>query len=179
MAQIPFTQPVEDSIAKVDDEVDVGEDLNFQRKWWRFEKAVWLFFIAIILLDLAGLFGRGPIAKAQRHSADGSIDVKYERIERTSSPSIMTVQFTPSAIHGGKIVLYVSNSVVKQLGAQRVIPQPETTAIGEGGLTYTFPALTPPAAVAFALEPPGPGIYHLTPRVVGGQPVQATVFVVP
>ena len=103
MVTKPISKPVEDSVAKVNDEVAVGEDLDFQRKWWRFENAAWVVFTLIIVLDLAGLFGRGPIAKAERHSADGAMDVKYERIERTNSPSILTIQFAQSAIQNGKI----------------------------------------------------------------------------
>ena len=60
MATKTLTKPVQDSVAKVNDEVAVGEDLEFQRKWWRFENAAWVFFTLIIILDLCGLFGRGP-----------------------------------------------------------------------------------------------------------------------
>jgi hypothetical protein len=179
MATKTFSAPVEDSIAKVNDEVAVGEDLDFQRKWWRFENAAWVIFTLIIVLDLSGLFGRGPIAKAERRSADGAIDVKYERIARTDSPSILTIQFAQSAIQNGKIHLYVSNSLVKQLGTQRVIPAPQDTVIGEGGLTYTFPATKPPASVDLALQPSGPGIYDFTIGVIGSQTVRARVVVVP
>ena len=108
MATKAFTKPVENSVAKVNDEVAVGEDLEFQRKWWRFENAAWIVFTLIIVLDLSGLFGRGPLAKTQLQAVDGTIDVKYERIERTASPSIMTIQFGPSAIKDGKIRLYVA-----------------------------------------------------------------------
>jgi hypothetical protein len=179
MTTKPYSNPLEDSVAKVNDEVAVGEDLDFQRKWWRFENAAWVVFTLIIVLDLAGLFGRGPIAKAERRSPDGGIDVKYERIERTESPSILTIQFAQSAIQNGKIRLYVSNSLVKELGAQRIIPAPQETVIGEGGLTYTFLASEPPASVDLALQPSGPGIYKFTVGVAGGQPVVAKVVVVP
>jgi hypothetical protein len=179
MATKPFTKPIDDTVAKVDNEVAVGEDLEFQRKWWRFENAAWVVFTLIIILDLAGLFGRGPIAKAERRTADGTMDVKYERIERTDSPSIMSIEFGPSAIQQGKIQLYVSSSLVKSLGTQRVIPAPQNTVIGEGGLTYTFPATKPPASVDLALQPSGPGIYDFTVGVVGGQPVHARIVVVP
>jgi hypothetical protein len=172
-------KPVEDSVARVNDEIAVGEDLQFQRKWWRFEKFVWLLFTLIIVLDLAGLFGRGPIAKAERHSADGSIDVTYERIQRTDSPSILTVRFAESAIKDGKVRLYVSQSLVQELGTQRVIPAPLDTTVGDAGLTYTFLASKAPASVDFALQPAGPGLYRYTLRVPGGEPVQAKVFVVP
>jgi hypothetical protein len=179
MVSGPSTKPIADSVAKVNDEIAVGEDLEFQRKWWRFENIAWIFFALIIVLDLAGLFGRGPLARAQRHAADGTIDVKYERIERTDSPSILTIQFAQSAIHDGKIRLFVSNSLVKELGAQRVIPAPQETVVGEGGLTYTFLASAPPARVDLALEPPGPGEFPFTISVAGAQPVRANIFVVP
>ncbi|HET6216756.1 MAG TPA: hypothetical protein VFE27_07020 [Acidobacteriaceae bacterium] len=179
MATKPFTRPVENSVAKVNDEVAVGEDLEFQRKWWRFENAAWIAFTLIIVLDLSGLFGRGPLAKAQRHAADGTMDVKYERIERTASPSIMTIQFGPSAIKDGKVQLYIGNSLIKLLGTQRVIPAPQETVVGEGGLTYSFPASKPPASVDLALQPLGPGIFDFTIGVVGAQRVHAKVVVVP
>lgn len=179
MVTTPYSEPVDDSVAKVNDEIAVGEDLDFQRKWWRFENAAWLLFTLVIILDLAGLFGRGPIAKAELHAQDGTIDVKYERIERTASPSMLTVRFSQPAIRDGKINLYVSESLVKWLGTQRVIPAPQTTVVGDAGLTYSFPASKPPATVDLALEPPGPGVYEFTLGVVGAQPVHARVVVVP
>jgi hypothetical protein len=179
MATKTFTKPVQDSVAKVNDEVAVGEDLDFQRKWWRFENAALVFFTLIIILDLGGLFGRGPIAKAERRTADGTVDVKYERIERTDSPSILSISFGQPAIQGGKIRLYVSNSLVKPLGTQRVIPAPQETILGDGGLTYTFPATKPPASVDLALQPSGPGIYDFTLGVVGAEQVHARIVVVP
>jgi hypothetical protein len=179
MATKSFTKPVEDSVKKVNDEVAVGEDLEFQRKWWQFENAAWVLFTLIIILDLSGLFGRGPLAKAERRTADGTIDVKYERIERTDSPSIMTIHFGPAAIHDGKIRLYVSDSLVKPLGTQRVIPAPQDTMVGDAGLTYTFSASKPPASVDLALQPAGPGIYDFTVGVVGAERVRARIVVVP
>jgi hypothetical protein len=179
MVTEPFSTPVKDSVAKVNNEIEVGENLDFQRKWWRFENVVWVLFGIIIVLDIAGLFGRGPIAKAERRAADGTIDVKYERIERTDSPSILSINFGPSAIQDGKIQLYVSESLVKGLGAQRVVPAPLASVLGDGGLTYTFPASKLPASVDLALEPSGPGLYDFTIGVVGAAPVHAKVFVVP
>ncbi len=103
MSNVPFASPVEDSVPKVDDEVAVGEDLEFQRRWWRFERIVWIFFTLLIVCDLLGLFGRGPLAKAQLHSSDGALNVRYERIERTGTPSMMVIQFGPAAVRDGKI----------------------------------------------------------------------------
>jgi hypothetical protein len=78
MASKPFTKPVGNSIARGSDEVAVGENLDFQRKWWRFENAAWAIFTLIIFLDSSGLFGRGLLAKAERRTTDGTIEVKYK-----------------------------------------------------------------------------------------------------
>jgi hypothetical protein len=179
MANKAFSKPVEDSVGRVNEEVAVGEDLDFQRKWWRFENMAWAFFTLIIVLDLAGVFGRGPVAKAERRTADGSMDVKYERIERTDSPSIMTINFGPAAMHDGNIKLFVSTSLVKALGTQRVIPAPKDSVVGDGGITYTFPASKPPASVDLALQPAGPGIFDFVVGVEGAEQVRAKIAVVP
>jgi hypothetical protein len=179
MAEKAFVKPVEDTVGKVNEEVAVGEDLDFQRKWWRFENAAWVFFTLVIVLDIAGLFGRGPIAKAERRAADGSMNMKYERIERTDSPSIMTINFGPDAIRDGSIKLYVSNSLVKELGTQRVIPAPKESILGDGGITYIFPVSKPPASVDLALQPAGPGVFDFAVGVEGEERVQAKIVVVP
>ena len=179
MAAKSFSQPVEESVSKVNDEIEVGEDLDFQRKWWRFENFVWAVFSLIIVLDLSGVLGRGPVAKAERRTANGTIDVKYERIERTESPSLLTIRFGQSAIVDGKMKLYISESLVQGLGTQRVIPAPLASEVGKGGLTYTFLASKPPASIDLALQPSGPGLYEFAIGVAGTEPLHAKIFVVP
>jgi hypothetical protein len=133
----------------------------------------------ILILDLAGAFGRGPLAKAERKTSDGTMDIRYERIERTGTPSMLHVGFGANAIHNGEVNLFVSGSVVNQLGNQRIIPSPQTAVVGEDGLIYTFPASRWPASVDFALQPLAPGIYSLRLQVVGAEPLEMKVLVVP
>lgn len=180
------TAPVEDSVAKVGNELAVGEDLEFQRRWWRFEKIVWLVFATVVVLDLAGVFGRGPAANARKVTADAAVNMQYERVERFSTPSILTLHMGNNAVKNGMIKLWVSDSVVKELGNQRIIPQPATSATGDGGILYTFPSGPDPNSIEFALQPAQPGLSHFTIRLVpDGNPSQpmdsltAGVFVMP
>ena len=152
---------------------------NSKRSGGRFENVIWILFTSLLVLDVAGVFGRGPVAKTQRRSADGTSDVRYERIERTGTPSFMRVQFGPDAIHNGQVRLFVSESLVKELGTQRVIPAPLATELGNNGLTYTFPASQVPAAIEFSLQPTAPGYFHFALEVPGSEPVHATVAVMP
>jgi len=173
------TKPVEDLGHKVDDAISVGEDLDFQERWWKFENVVWSIFAVLLVMDLLGVFGRGVLAKAQASTPDGALLVKYERIERTLTPSVMRIDFQPGAAHAGVYKLYVSASVIQELGNQRIAPEPQVSAVGDGGYVYTFPALGQPASVSLSLEPASPGIYHFTLRVPGGQSLERTIVVVP
>lgn len=176
---MPFTKPVEDTVPKVDNAVAVGEDLDFQRRWWKFERGVWIFFLLILLADALGLFGRGWLSKAERTTPDGAVHLKYERIERASTPSIMTVQLGPAAIQNGVAQLFISESVIKKLGAQRIAPQPASSTLGQSGVTYTFPVSSAPSTVTISLEPSFPGTQHFTMGVPGSPSINGTVFVVP
>ncbi len=179
MASYPKTKPVEDTVPKVNDEVAVGSDLEFQRKWWRFTRVLWMVFAAIVVADLLGCFGRGFLANAHARTNDGVMDVKYERIERFSTPSILRIEFGPTAIRDGKIQLWISDSFIKSLGNQRVVPQPEASVVGQDGILYTFSATTVPAAVEFELEPTAPGIFDLQMQVPGSEKLKLHLFVMP
>jgi len=178
MAEQSATSSIGDSVPKVG-EVAVGEDLEFQRRWWQFERAIWTFFLLVLLADLLGLFGRGWLAKAKRTDSAQTVTLDYERIERASTPSIMTFHFKPAAIRNGRIALYVSEDLIKSLGAQRISPQPLTSAMGDNGILYTFPVTTTPATAEIELEPSFPGPHHFRVQVSGGQSIDASVFVVP
>jgi hypothetical protein len=180
MSNLPFKSPVEDSVPMVDREVAVGEDLDFQRKWWMFERITWIFFTLILILTLSGVFGRGYFAKGERRSSDAAFYIKYDKIERTGTPSDLTIIFDSKAIRDGKIRLYVSESLISKLGAQRISPQPQETQVGNGGLTYSFSALGPPATVIFSLQPSGPGLFPFELRLPESNAlISAKVAVVP
>ena len=179
MPDTKFAEPVQDDIPKVDDTIAVGEDLEFQKKWWRFEHATWIIFGLLLLADVFGAFGRGYLSKAELRTSDQTLFVKYERVERASTPSIMTVEVEPAAVQDGKVQLFVSQSLIKQLGNQRISPQPASSVLNANGITYTFPVSSAPAIVEFAMQPSFPGIHEFALQVPGFSAVHARVAVVP
>ncbi len=189
MATDTRTVPVGDSVAKVDNELAVGEDLEFQRRWWRFERWIWRFFALLILADLLGVFGRGPLANAHIHTPDGAVSVDYERIERFSTPSNFVVRFGPAAVHDGIVRLWVGDSIIMRLGNQRISPQPARSTFTAGGVLYTFPATGSSGTIAFSLQPAYSGISHIALRLLTSDApnalntpqdeVRTTVFVMP
>jgi hypothetical protein len=179
MGKVAFSNPVEDTVPMVDETLAVGEDLQFQERWWRFEHAAWIFFCFVLLADVLGVFGRGWLANAQRKTTDGSMTVKYDRIDRASTPSVISILLGPQAFENGQARLYVSGSVVKELGAERIVPQPQVSTVGNDGVTYTFSATAPPATVQIELQPNYPGMKEFAIGRPGGELVHAKVFVMP
>lgn len=179
MSASPITRRVKDDVPRYNDEVAVGEDLNFQRKWWKFENAVWVLFGIIIVCDVLGVFGRGWLAQAKTTTPDHAVVLSYERMEQAFTPSIMDFEIGQSAIHKGQVTVFISGSVVKELGAARISPQPLTSTVGNGGYTYVFPATTSPATIQIALSPPSAGLRHFRVQVTGSEPIDASVFVFP
>ena len=176
----PQTAPVkEDSVPKVNDDIAVGEDLKFQRRWWAFERGIWVIFACILVLDLAGVFGRGPVADAERRSPHGDMHIKYERIARFGTPSVLVIEFAKSAVQNQKIQLWTSDSLVKELGNQRVIPQPVESKLQDGGLLYTFASGNSADSAQFALEPQNVGLHSLTLRLIGKDELTFKIFVMP
>ncbi len=180
MADKALLDPVrETDVPKVDDAIAVGEDLKFQERWWTFERIAWSLFVLILIADVLGVFGEGLLAKAQIKDPGTGMFVNYVRVARAGTPAKIEIQFGPDAVVGGKVRLFVSDSVVKELGAQRVIPQPESSAVAEGGLVYTFPAGNPPGEVDFELEPGSPGVRNFRLQIPGKPVVSARVVVMP
>jgi hypothetical protein len=174
------TRPVEDSVPKVADDLAVGEDLDFQHRWWCFEAVIWIVFAVILALDLSGLLGRGPLAKASAKTPDGTMKIDYERVERFQTPSVMTIYFGPNAVAHGQIQLWVSEGVIKPLGNQRIIPQPQISVLNGDGILYTWPTTAHPNTVAFALNPSTPGEQTFTIRLTAtGDTITRHVFVMP
>ena len=92
---------------------------------------------------------------------------------------LIEIGFAPNAVHDGTIKLWVSDTVIKPLGNQRIIPQPLTSVLDGQGVLYTFPASTKNNSAEFALEPGSSGFYQFQMHVLNHPGVQAKIMVVP
>jgi len=91
---------------------------------------------------------------------------------------MMTVK-VDAAADPQHIRLFISDSALSGLGLLRVIPAPQTTTVGDGGLLYTFPRAALPASIRFEFQPVGAGIYHVELGASHETVMRLTVAVVP
>ena len=108
------------------------------------------------------------------------MNVTYERIERTGTPSVLTVRFGEAAIQEWRGPLVGERRwTLDELGNKQIAPQPATSIVGDSGLHYTFPATAQPAAAVFSLQPSAPGLYGLTLRLNGSRDLHFKILVMP
>ena len=68
-------------------DIELAEDMEFQRKNWRAERIGWAVLAFILLAAALGLFGQGPLGGTVVAAGDDSLSLTYERFWRLSSPT--------------------------------------------------------------------------------------------
>jgi hypothetical protein len=56
------------SDSRVNCELALGYDPDFESQWWHIEIAIWIGLSIVVFLSLSGFLGRGPLAHLQRGS---------------------------------------------------------------------------------------------------------------
>jgi hypothetical protein len=173
----------------VDDELEIGFDQTFERKWRRLELTSHAVMALFVLAALAGLFGRGPFSHRSDRTADGRLALDFEPVARWGTTTQITVHFANS--NGSKTAaettaasaqLFVNNAVIEPLGLQQVIPEPDSTEAVGGGAIFQFaiPANSDGASVRFVLKPSGVGFVKAEVREgLGGQALAWSQLVLP
>lgn len=149
-------------VSRVNDELAAGYDEDFESWWWRVEIGVWVVLSICILAGLLGLTGRGVLAKHLRRTSDAGLEVKYERVARYKTPTIIQIRLSPAVFQGKTAYLWVNRAIIEDMGTQRIIPQPLTSYPGENGIGYVFPVQEAgqPLFISLAEEPSRPGIFE-------------------
>ena len=173
----------------IDNELEIGFDQKFERKWRTLEIASQGVMLLIVLAALVGLFGRGPLSHRTHMTSDGRLAVDFEPLARWGTTTQVTVHLSSpkdgTAGEGGAVQarVFVSNEIVEPLGLQQVIPQPNATEANGGGVVYDF--AIPPGRdgglVRFVLKPSTVGLVTAEVRegTASGESLSWTQLVLP
>ncbi len=141
----------------VNDELEVGFDEPFERRWRVVEHLARGGMLLIVLAALGGFFGEGPFSHRTHKTPDGRLAVDYEPLARFGTTTQVTLHLSSSAADGtiGHVRVFVSTVLVEPLGLQKVLPTPDSTEAVGGGIIYTFavPPGVDSALVRFQLMP--------------------------
>jgi hypothetical protein len=169
------------NIPKLDNELAVGFDPKFEKKWWRTERISWTVMLLFVIAGLCGFFGRGPWSRCQVSDPSAGMTVKYERVVRYKTPASIVVHFYPETGQQQQVLLSINNTIVQQLGEQRVVPQPAQSTLTKEGLLYTFPAYgsSQLQQVSFTLQPESVGLFSISLCIPGRPAFTRKVLALP
>ena len=125
------------SIKRVGD-LDIEQDLDFQQRSWRVQRAGWIAMALVTLLALLGLFGSGPLGNATAGEEGAPLRLEYGRFVRLGAPSHLRVHIGPGTTPNGEAHLWLSRAYLEEIEIQRITPEPDRVEAGPDRLTYIF-----------------------------------------
>jgi hypothetical protein len=164
-----------------DGDLQIGQDLRFQRRSWAVERVGWIIGGLILIAALLGLFGPGPLSKARTASADKGLSVEYHKFERYQAPVHLRIDIDGKAATNGQIELWLNRAFINALEIKHIDPEPQSVEIREDKFVYSFKANqpVPSAQVCFHFEPNKFGKTRAHVGVVNGPQLQFSQFYFP
>lgn len=159
--------------------IEVDQDLDFQRRDWRFERIGWGAMLLVGVAAVVGLFGHGPLSNAAANADDGSLGVEYQRFERHGSPSELTVFLRRSASSDTSVQLWIGGEFLRAVQLQQIVPEPvRQITLGDRTL-FEVAVRSDTGRVSFYLMPQRIGARTLELGVPGRATLRRRQFVYP
>ncbi len=166
------------SVRRVGD-LEVDQDLDFQRRQWRVQRIAWVTMAAIVLVALLGLFGTGPLSDAS--AEHGSLRLDYGRFDRKRAPAVLRVDVAAGAAPEGQLRLWLDETYLDGIEIRSIVPEPESAEAGADRTVYVFRVgdASQPATISFEIEHAAFGRKTGRLGLVDGPAVAFSQFVYP
>jgi hypothetical protein len=154
------------------------EDMQLQRRVWRFERIGWGVLYLFIILTLLGLFSKGVLSKVRTQNDSGSVVVEYQRFERNGTISNLTLRV--KAGKDGTAAIGLDGDFFNNFTIETIQPTP-TAARNQGtGVGWVFqPDAEGWATVRLSMHADGVGLVRSAAVSADSSPVQLTQFIYP
>lgn len=162
-------------------DLEIDQDLRFQKREWVFERIAWAVMALIVLAALLGLFGRGPMSHQTAASPDGAVTVEYDRFLNHKAGTTLRVRVSGDVTVPGTFRLSINPAYLHGVQIHQIAPAPDFVEAGEDRHLFVFRAADPgrPTTIVFHLEPDGPASLHGAVSVPGGPPAAFDQLVYP
>ena len=132
--------------------LEIGQDLDFQRKEWRIQRIGWVVIALIALAALLGVTGSGVLARTA--VSEGPLQLTYSRFDRLEAPTTLEVHLAADAVSGEQVELWIDRAYLQDVQVEQVVPEPEAVRGDGDGLIYVFGVEEPgqPLMVTFDLR---------------------------
>ncbi|MGI4976955.1 MAG: hypothetical protein ACRYG6_08440 [Janthinobacterium lividum] len=165
---------------RVNDELEVGYDLVFERRFHYAEIAGRAFLLLVVALALSGLLGRGPLSHETVRAPGGGPSADYEPVARYDTPTQVTLHLHPAPGQSTTTVV-IDTGFIEPMGLTALQPTPLASVARRGGLALTFGVqqTTADTLVRFELKPAVVGPVSMSATVDDAPPLSWTQVVLP
>ena len=119
-------------------DIEINQDLDFQRTCWTVQRVGWIVMALLVLSALLGLFGRGPFSHSLIRDPSTPLSVEYERFGRYQSPLTLSLHLDPGASEDGKVRVWFSRDFLRAVQIQSLTPKPVGAELSPSGTIYIF-----------------------------------------
>lgn len=137
--------------------LEINQDLRFQRREWRVQRIGWWGLSTFVVAAILGLFGGGPLSRAQAGESAAPLWIEYERFVRVGAPTRVVVHHRLVASGPqGHVQLHINRAYFDAFRIGKVLPEPEGVDIGPSEVVLRFaPRVveTPVFTVILDVEP--------------------------
>ncbi len=126
----------------VNDELEVGFDSRFERRWHRYEIGGRILMTLVVVAGLAGLLGSGPFSHRTLHFASGRLAaIDFEPITRFDTPTQVTFHLRTAAnpALATPVDLRLSSNIVEPFGLQHALPAASFQRASHGDIVLKLP----------------------------------------
>jgi hypothetical protein len=163
-------------------DLEINEDLEYQRRAWRFQRIGWIVIALVLVGGLLGLFGRGPLSRSVATDRGNRLAVEYDRIARYDSPFRLVIQFHPSPQSSQTaspessqtVRLWIDRQYAKSLKIEEITPEADRAELTGDGVVYIF-RVTPSQPSTVTLTGTMQGLGWVEGRL-GADPSDAVIF---
>jgi hypothetical protein len=120
-----------------DSATDIRTYPGFERRWNVFQTVVQVLIGLTIAAGLAGLFGDGPLARAERAVPGTPLVLRYDRFLRAGYPSQMRVTIA-RPLDDEHVALDLSADFLEHVSVSATQPRAESVDATPAGVTYRF-----------------------------------------
>ena len=129
------------SVQRVGD-LEVGQDLEFQRREWAVQRVGWVVGALIGVAALLGVLGSsGPFARGV--AEEGPLRVEYLRFERKHAPTKLRIEVATGSAQGGQFQLWMDRSYIEGVEIQQMEPEPDQVEAAGERMVFTFQVADP------------------------------------
>jgi hypothetical protein len=160
---------------KINRELQLAEDLSFQRREWTAQRVGWVVLGLVLLAALAGLFGVGPLSNSSTER-DG-LRLEYERFARLHQP--LSLRFHFSGDRQDSAAVSLSRKYLAAVQIEHISPQPEKVEADVDWLIYSFSTRQGAGGATFHLKPEKFGTLSGEAKLARGEPLSFRQFIYP